>query len=183
MSPDPELGRQDVLRLLAEVGAFLGAQGWTATVYVAGGAAMAVLYDARAATRDVDAVFRSDRGQLLAAVRHVADRNGLPAHWLNDRLVAVLPSSEDLDATELVLPGLTVLLSSPQHLLAMKMLAGRDRDVEDLVVLFQVLDVTSPRQAVEITERVFGGRYPDEPPPVEYLEALALDVLARIDGR
>jgi hypothetical protein len=178
--PDPELSRQDILDLLTEVGSFLHARGWTATVYVAGGAAMALLLDSRAATRDVDAVFRSDRGQLLAAVRHVADQHGLPVGWLNDRLAGVLPSSEDTSATEIVLPGLTVLLSSPRHLLAMKMLAGRDRDVDDLVVLFGVLGVRTAREAVAITEQVFGPTYPEEPPPVEHLEALAEDVLDRL---
>lgn len=34
-----------------------------------------------------------------------------------------------------------------------------------------------PARAVAITEEVFGETYPVERPPVEYLEALAADVL------
>jgi hypothetical protein len=178
--PDPELSRADIVELLTEVGAFLADRGWRATIYVADGAAMALLFDARSATRDVDAVFRSDRGQLSAAIRHVADRHGLPAAWLNDQVAALVPAADDPDAVELVLPGLEVLLSSPRHLLAMTMLAGRDRDLDDLTVLFRELGVTEPGQAVRITEEVFGPDYPDDTPPVEYLHALAEDVLDRL---
>lgn len=177
MTPDPALTREDVHRLLAEVGAFLHVRGWTATVYVAGGAAMTLLFDGRASTRDIDAVFRSDRGQLTAAVRDVAARHGLPYEWLNDRVSTLVPSAPDTQATELVLPGLHVLVSSERHLLAMKMLAGRDRDLPDLRLLFTRLGITSPEQAVAITEEVVGPGYPVERPPVEYLEALAADVL------
>ncbi len=52
-APEPELSRQDIVDLLTEVGAFLRVRGWDATVYVAGGAATALLFDARAATRAV----------------------------------------------------------------------------------------------------------------------------------
>lgn len=177
MSPDPALQREDVHRLLTEVGAYLHVRGWTATVYVAGGAAMTLLFDGRTSTRDIDAVFRSDRGQLTAAVRDVAARHALPFDWLNDRVTTFVPAVPDAQATELVVPGLRVLISSERHLLAMKMLAGRDRDLPDLRLLFARLGITSPAQAVALTEEVFGSTYPVEPPPVEYLEALAADVL------
>ena len=177
MTPDPALAREDIHRLLTEVGAYLHVRGWTATVYVAGGAAMSLLFDGRTTTRDIDAVFRSDRGQLDAAVRDVADRHGLPVDWLNDRVTRLAPSTADVDAPALVVPGLRVLVSSERHLLAMKMLAGRERDVPDLVLLFGRLGITTPAQAVAITEEVFGDTYPVDRPPVEYLEALATDVL------
>ncbi|UZN03725.1 hypothetical protein [Cellulomonas sp. S1-8] len=177
MTPDPALAREDVHRLLTEVGAYLHSRGWTATVYVAGGAAMTLLFDGRASTRDIDAVFRSDRGQLAAAVRDVADRHDLPVEWLNDRITSRVPAAPDTEATEIVLPGLHVLVSSERHLLAMKMLAGRDRDLPDLALLFGRLGITSPAQAVAITDEVFGPTYPVERPPGEYLEALAADVL------
>ncbi|MCC2314874.1 hypothetical protein [Cellulomonas xiejunii] len=177
MTPDPALSREDIQQLLTEVGAYLHVRGWTATVYVAGGAAMSLLFDGRTTTRDIDAVFRSDRGQLEAAVRDVATRHGLPVDWLNDRVTRLVPSALDTGATELVVPGLHVLVSSERHLLAMKMLAGRERDVPDLALLFRRLGVSTPAQAVAITEDVFGDTYPVERPPVEYLEALAADVL------
>jgi len=177
VSPDPSLSHDDIRRLLTEVGGFLHVRGWTATIYVAGGAAMSLLFDDRATTRDIDAVFRSDRGQLDAAIRDVATRHGLPMEWLNDRVTSLVPASPDDHAGELVVPGLRVLVSSERHLLAMKMLAGRDRDLPDLALLFGRLAITSPEEAVRITEDVFGPTYPVDPPPKEYLLALAVDVL------
>lgn len=177
MTTDPALSREDIRRLLGEVGAYLHVRGWTATVYVAGGAAISLLFDGRTTTRDIDAVFRSDRGQLEAAVRDVATRHGLPVDWLNDRVARLVPGSPDTDVTELIVPGLHVLISSERHLLAMKMLAGRERDIPDLALLFARLGVRTPAEAVAITDEVFGDTYPVERPPVEYLEALAADVL------
>ncbi len=43
--------------------------------------------------------------------------------------------------------------------------------------------MTTVREAVTITEQVFGPTYPEEPPPVEHLEALAEDVLDRLRRR
>lgn len=62
----------------------------------------------------------------------------------------------------------------------MKMLAGRERDLDDLVVLFRHLDIADPRPAVDITERVVGGGHAGSAPPPEYLELLAEDVLDRM---
>lgn len=62
----------------------------------------------------------------------------------------------------------------------MKMLAGRERDVPDLVLLLERLGITTPAQAAAITDDVFGDTYPVDRPPVDHLEALAADVL---DGR
>jgi hypothetical protein len=55
-------------------------------LWVVGGAAVVLLYDARETTKDVDA-FSLDPGMaqvLRTAAAEVADRLGLPADWLND---------------------------------------------------------------------------------------------------
>ena len=51
------LSRQRILDLFAELDAELCASAVRGDVFVVGGAAMAVAYDARAATRDVDAIW------------------------------------------------------------------------------------------------------------------------------
>lgn len=178
---NPDLDRDRIVALLTEVGALLHGQGLQGSIYVAGGAAMSLVFDSRTATRDVDAVFRSDRGQLLAAAQVVARTHGLPLGWLNDRVAALVPPGDDPEATEvLVVPGLWVVAASAEHLLAMKMYAGRDRDLDDLVVLFGHLGITSAEQAVAVTEAVLGDAFAADRPPREYLEALAQDVLARL---
>ena len=175
------LTRAEVVGLLTEVGAVLERDGLHATLYVVGGAAMSITLDSRRITRDVDAVFRTEADGLRAAAREVATRHGLDPAWLNDTVTSMLVGMVIDDGEgEFDVPGLSAGVASPEHLLAMKMLAGRDRDLDDLVVLFGHLGIDEPQRAVEITERVVAGGYPDTAPPLEYLELLAEDVLERM---
>lgn len=58
------LGREDIRALLDDLSAELAARGARAKLFLVGGAALAVAYDATRATRDLDAVgVRSQRGR------------------------------------------------------------------------------------------------------------------------
>jgi hypothetical protein len=54
-----------------------------------------------------------------------------------------------------------VIVASPRHLLAMKILAARRRDVDDIRTLVKLLELTSPDEALAICAKVF----PDKPAP------------------
>jgi hypothetical protein len=70
------LGREDIRALLDGLSAELSARGARAELFLVGGAAMAVAYDASRATRDLDAVFvPTDVVRQAAAA--VAEREGL----------------------------------------------------------------------------------------------------------
>jgi len=57
-------------------------------------------------------------------------------------------------------PNLRVLLTPPEHLLAMKVRAARSaRDAEDIRLLMRQLDISETTQVLTIVERFF----PDEP--------------------
>ena len=58
-------------------------------------------------------------------------------------------------------PGLRVAAASPEHMLAMKVLSGRPRDVDDIRLLLRHLDITAAEDALTICGRVF----PDEEVP------------------
>ena len=53
-------------------------------------------------------------------------------------------------------PGLRVVLASLQHLLAMKLAAGRARDRADTVTLSKALGVDDPETAVQVTVSAYG---------------------------
>ncbi len=84
MTPDRLLDRDLLRRAFAQLATKLARRGVVGELHVFGGAAMVLAYDARAATRDVDALFRPD-GPVLEAAREVAEELGLPRSWLNNQ--------------------------------------------------------------------------------------------------
>jgi predicted nucleotidyltransferase len=77
------LGRQELLQALEELDQELAILNVQGEVFIVGGAAMAIAYDTRRATADVDAVFVPSREVLVAASR-VAEKLDLEPDWLND---------------------------------------------------------------------------------------------------
>lgn len=176
-APEPTLGRDEVLDVLQDLGRRLLDRGVSADLYVVGGAAIALAYDNRRITRDVDAVFHpADPVREEAA--HLAQERRLPPDWLSSAALAFAPPGPDEDAVALEVPGLSIAVASPEHLLAMKLAAGRERDLSDLVVLFDVLHITRPEQAVAVAKRLYGEESAVLTDPDESYLWLAEDVLA-----
>jgi hypothetical protein len=59
-------------------------------------------------------------------------------------------------------PGLRVTAASPRHIFAMKALAARTRDIDDLRLLAEMIGVDSAATAVQICEEFFPD---DDIPP------------------
>ncbi len=153
---DRTLTREEIVDLLRQVGAILQEQALEASIYVVGGAAMAMVFDARRTTKDVDAAIHRHHEEFDRAVRQVAVKNGLNPDWVNSRAVAFIPNHPDEDAEEMNLPGVRVATASPQHLIAMKLRAMRRRDLDDLETLFRFCGIRSPEEAAAIHDRLFG---------------------------
>jgi hypothetical protein len=130
-------------------------------VFIVGGAAMALAHDATRVTRDVDARFLP-HGIVLEEASRVADELGLPRWWLNEQASVYISGKDDPGKRRVFdHPGLRVMAASPDHIFAMKALAARTRDIDDLRLLADILGVETPDQALQICERF----YPDEPVP------------------
>ena len=162
MSPDdPLLDRKAIEEAFRRLGDRLARRGVVADVYVFGGAAMALAYDARRATRDIDAVFQP-HGVVLDEARAVAEELGLPAWWLNEQASSYVAAAGDPAAPRVFdHPGLRVAAASPEHLLAMKVLAARRRDAEDIRFLVRHLGLSSAEDVLAVCAEVF----PDEEIP------------------
>ncbi len=79
------LGREEIRALLDDLSAELAARGARAELFLVGGAALAVAYDATRATRDLDAVFvPTGIVRQAAAAVAVAEHRGLTEDWLNN---------------------------------------------------------------------------------------------------
>jgi hypothetical protein len=117
-----------------------------------GGAVMCLVYDARPATKDVDAVFKPT-SEIRQAISRVAERNSLPKHWLNDGVKGFLvPHRQSIF---LDLPHLKVYVPEPDYLLAMKAISARAEsyDPEDVKLLIHLLGHRKPDQVFEIIKK------------------------------
>jgi hypothetical protein len=154
--PDRPVTGDELLSALRRLGEILYRRGVTADLYVFGGAAMVLAYQARVATRDIDAVFVPDT-EVLDAAREVARERGWPRTWLNDQASAYVSALPDQDR-RLVLeaPGIRCMAASPERLLAMKVLAARRaQDAGDIRFLANLLGLTGVEQVLAIVAGVF----------------------------
>lgn len=128
----PGLDRDDILSLLDDLNDELRSRGAHAELFLVGGAALTLVYDATRSTRDLDAVF-VPTSVVRSAAAAVAERRGQEADWLNDAVKGFLPGSDPEAIRFYEGDALTVDVASARYLLAMKLgeivesLADRDR--------------------------------------------------------
>jgi len=153
-----EFDVERVSALLAELGQRLAKRGIEAELYIVGGTAMMLAYDRSRVTVDFDAVGVPQSEidhEVMAMAKKYRD---LPSDWLNARVMPLLPRGVDADRLQVMGgPGLTINVASPRWLLAMKARAARsDRDLDDLWVLCQILNLETVSQVWQICDEVWG---------------------------
>ncbi|HWM55233.1 MAG TPA: hypothetical protein VNO20_07590 [Solirubrobacterales bacterium] len=152
------MDRGEIIDALTALAGELDRRGVSAEMYVVGGAAIALAFDERRATRDIDAVFEP-KSVVYEAAEVVAGRLGLPGGWLNDAVKGFLAGDDPAAAPILDLPGLRCLAASPETLLALKVLAHRvGEDEDDLRLLAGELGLTQAEEVLAIAERTYGDR-------------------------
>jgi hypothetical protein len=169
--------RGEIVTALTALGADLHAHGLTADMYVVGGAAIALAFDERRATRDIDAVF-VPKTEVYAAADRVADDLGLPDGWLNDAVKGFL-AGDDPDAVQVLdLRGLRCQVASPRMLLALKVLAHRvGEDDDDVRLLAGHLGLADADAVLDVVTGVLG-----EHRLTAQAQFFVEQVLARQDG-
>lgn len=127
---------------------------------VFGGSALAIAFDIRDATKDVDAVFEKEKTFIRKAALVVAEELNLPDDWIND---AVKPYLSALTNQETVLfrsypsennVGLRVFIPTPEYMLAMKCIDIRTSptamDVHDVKKLISICEVENIEQVLNV---------------------------------
>ncbi|MGH3320777.1 MAG: DUF6036 family nucleotidyltransferase [Streptosporangiaceae bacterium] len=145
--------RAGIESLLNELADELQRRGAQADAFLVGGAALALAYDARRATRDLDAVFAPTRVVREAAVA-VGQRHGLEDDWLNDAVKGFLPGEDPDPRFFFESSSLRVSIASPRYLLAMKLRASRvDADVDDIRLLYRLCGFTTVEEGLDLLQR------------------------------
>jgi hypothetical protein len=174
------LTRDRILRLFSELDDELARIGIRGDVFIVGGAAMTIAYDARPATRDVDGIWHPSAEVRSAAARVAAHHDDIDPDWLNDAVKGFLPSEPPTAATVVHEgPHLTVSVPRPEYLLATKLLASRvGRDEDDIRLLYQRCGLSTVDEGLDLVERYYPGR-PIEAKVRFYLEELLADETPR----
>lgn len=153
------LSGPEVERLLRELVTELATLGETASVYVIGGAALALHNPLRQSTNDIDGFIHEpiDATQVLERLRA---RWGLEGDWFNSHAKCLLPPVSSL--TEMFAPvstigEVTLFIARTEALLAMKLRAARAKDQNDIAYLLRECAVTSVDEADDVFERYFPG--------------------------
>ncbi len=150
------LGRDEIRRHLTELGAELAAVGVRGEMFVVDGAAMALAYNTRRSTRDIDAVFEPKTIVYEAARRVAALHDDLPRDWLNDAVKGFLLGDDPAATVLFDEPGLRVRVASPRYLFAMKVAASRvERDADDIVALYRRSGFDGVDDALEHVQRTY----------------------------
>jgi hypothetical protein len=154
------LTRDRILELFVELDQELVKSSTRSDMFLVGGAAMALAYDARPATRDVDAIWHPSAEVRAAAARIARRHDDLEIDWLNDGVKGFLPG-DDQGARRVVFEGdaLTVSAASPEYLVATKLLASRaSRDEDDIRLLYRILGFTTIDEGLDVLARYYPGR-------------------------
>lgn len=156
---------EDIETYLADLGQELQDMGQQQPVrlLLVGGAFMLTQFHNRIATKDVDVLLKdvddsttSNLSQAFkAATRVVARRNSLPFSWINDVIGDFLRDASIVPEGTLwrTYWPLEVYIPPDDYILALKLLAGRTKDQEDIQALCQQLHIRTRQQAQQIVDR------------------------------
>lgn len=142
-------------------------------VILVGGAAMILHFGAARATRDVDAlVLRGEPRELRRAAKAVARVRDLPDDWFNDAVKGyadVLPPDfyHRLVPLDLSLQRIRLYALGRPEQVAMKIVALREQDLEDLELLLSLMSETDQEVLVSIMHHV-GSFRPDWAQKIRY---------------
>lgn len=137
------------------------ALGIRAELCVVGGGAMCLAFDARAATKDLDAIFRpSEEVRKVAA--EVAVVLGLDKDWLNDGVKGYFNVQPETQIIVFKKPNLLVWTPDAEYLLAMKVLSSRvdTHDVSDVIFLARKLHLTTAQEILDVAKKHYGTKIP-----------------------
>jgi hypothetical protein len=183
------LNREDILRGLRKIDALAKDAGVLIDLSIYGGAALALAFDLRLATRDVDAVVRGNPDFLRRVAAEVAEDEGWPPDWLNDGVKGFTSAHERMRLME-AFPGsaeggLRTHLPTAEYLFAMKCMAMRpegvdgSHDISDIEALAVIAGIHDPETALSLIEAFYPAAR--IPPKVRFgVEEIMERVAARL---
>jgi hypothetical protein len=160
---EAKMDAKDIERYLAELGAELKNRGLKKPVRILliGGAYMLLLANAPRSTKDIDIFWLDEDGlqrayaPLRESVQVIKQKHGLDADWLNYL-------AQMLMYDEVIVPDgklwkrfgpLHVYAPEVEYILALKITAGRQKDLDDCAILLSKTKIRTRKQAQQVLDR------------------------------
>lgn len=151
------MNRKEIKQYLNELNSELEKSSVKGEICIVGGAAMCLAFNAREATKDIDAVF-APKMIIYDAAKRIAKKHGLSENWINNGVKGFLTPGIKFEAL-ISFSHLNVLVAKPEYILAMKCLASRTEiDIDDIKFLIRLLGMKKKEEVLSILENVYPGR-------------------------
>ena len=158
-----ELSKTDILRYLKLINDKLKVLNQEGEINICGGAAMALVYNTRDATYDIDALYKP-KEVMDDIIASIAEEQGLDTHWLNDDVSMFISELPELTVTEyLSYSNLKINMVDAKCLLTMKLMSAREEsnDLLDAVALIKSLNINSVEQLYALINNYIGRYHPN----------------------
>jgi hypothetical protein len=157
MAIDDVLTKQRILELFEKLDSKMFDNKVETSMFVVGGAAIALTLSDRRTTTDIDAQYENPLIDSLIA--EVALEEELPPSWLNHGVAAVMGYFKKDVSPKTIFSGraLQIQVASPEYVLAMKLAARRDKDIGDIILLSQKLGIKTRKELINAVKRFFNA--------------------------
>ncbi len=150
--------KETIIKAFRRLSELLDKEDKQAEIYVVGGGAMILAYNARTITKDIDAIY-SNKEIIYKISKEIAKEMNLDEHWINDAAKSFIPAKKDENSIIIIdEKNLKVMAASEEYMLAMKLLASRIEDKPDIEFLLNKLNIKSATEALYIIRNL----YPDK---------------------
>lgn len=148
------LTKEQIEQYLSEINHRLAKQGAAGEVVLCGGAVMALVYDARQSTKDIDALF-APAAVIRDIAKDMAEEYGLEGDWFNDAAKGFIDTSRMSFTNVRKYSNLTVRRPGDEEMLALKLASAREdsKDAEDAFFLMNLVGPESIDDVYAIIER------------------------------
>lgn len=147
------LSKNDIEKLLIEVNEKLKERGKFGEIIIAGGATLALVFNARNTTKDIDALFRPSQ-EMREIINEIANENDLDSDWLNDGVKGFFTEKMRADLYK-EYSNLSVYTVNAESMLALKLTSARfdSKDMADSIVLMKHIGIKSEDELFNIIEK------------------------------
>jgi len=156
--------KSDIEKGLVDLGKLANQEGITLDIAVYGGSAIALKWEFRRATRDVDIIINGDAEFLRKATKIIAGENDWPKDWMNDAVKGFSSPKGDHELYREYMHeqgGIRVFIPSARYLLAMKCMAmridepGGSSDIGDIKELVGIVGVRNKSELCDLVESYY----------------------------